>query len=786
MRPLRIRAEGFSAYRSAVELDLEGVEFFSLSGPTGSGKSSLVDAMIFALFGRVPRLGGNAVAPAISAGAVRARVAVDFDVGGVVYTAVRMAERTKSGGATVTEARLQRGDKVLADGADDVTREVEDLLRLRFDDFTRTVVLPQGEFARFLTSKKAERQSLLRNLLGLDVYSTVRSLARTRESVAGDRASVARRQLEAIELPDEEIVKESENRLEVLDALAKTIVVDEERLARLDSDCDEERKEVERIKGSLLRLTEIEPPDRIHELDQLAAGARERLADAESAIEVARGQTGELEARFASLVSVDEIRALRRSHVRLSEMVERLAQHDPESAQARVTVAQSELTTASEKLEEIRSRLAASRVSHAAHVLTATLVVGEPCPVCDHEVLSVPSRPPSSEVSELEADEESAGRDVDEARIALDEANKALTRMETSFSEQKTQHDQLAAEMKAAPSLDDLERQEEEVVRLTSDLASSHEDVVRRKDEVDKAGSTLEDLADSVRRVGRDLTTAQLRVADLEPPVPESDDVIVQWKELMLWRDEVSQKLAAERTGAEVRVKEAGAGARVAREDLVSKLEKAGVPAVEPFAVQVASELEVARQKTAAIEQARRDATELAKVSQASESEQEVAAGLANHLRANGFERWLMVGAMADLVAGANDLLSQLSDGGYSLSSDDDGTFSIVDHRNANETRSVSTLSGGETFLVSLALALSLAETLAAAGGADLDAIILDEGFGTLDDESLDTVASVLEDLAGRGLVVGVITHVKELASRAPVRFVVSREPAGSKVVKVS
>jgi exonuclease SbcC len=177
---------------------------------------------------------------------------------------------------------------------------------------------------------------------------------------------------------------------------------------------------------------------------------------------------------------------------------------------------------------------------------------------------------------------------------------------------------------------------------------------------------------------------------------------------------------------------------------------------------------------------------ELAEVIQTSESSAEVAAGLANHLRANGFERWMMVGAMADLVAGANDLLSQLSAGGYSLNSDDEGTFSIVDHRNANETRRVSTLSGGETFLVSLALALSLAETLAAAGGAELDTIILDEGFGALDDESLDTVASVLEDLAGRGLVVGVITHVKELASRAPVRFVVSSEPGGSKVVKLS
>jgi exonuclease SbcC len=96
--------------------------------------------------------------------------------------------------------------------------------------------------------------------------------------------------------------------------------------------------------------------------------------------------------------------------------------------------------------------------------------------------------------------------------------------------------------------------------------------------------------------------------------------------------------------------------------------------------------------------------------------------------------------------------------------------------------RSVSTLSGGETFLVSLALALSLAETLAAKGGSGLDAIILDEGFGTLDDESLDTVASVLEELTGRGLMVGVITHVKELAARAPARYEVTRGPRGASV----
>jgi DNA repair protein SbcC/Rad50 len=84
-----------------------------------------------------------------------------------------------------------------------------------------------------------------------------------------------------------------------------------------------------------------------------------------------------------------------------------------------------------------------------------------------------------------------------------------------------------------------------------------------------------------------------------------------------------------------------------------------------------------------------------------------------------------------------------------------------------------------------LALALSLAETLASGGGSRLDAIILDEGFGTLDDESLDVVASVLENLTMSGLMVGIITHVKALASRAPARFVVHKGPDGSRVEAV-
>lgn len=113
------------------------------------------------------------------------------------------------------------------------------------------------------------------------------------------------------------------------------------------------------------------------------------------------------------------------------------------------------------------------------------------------------------------------------------------------------------------------------------------------------------------------------------------------------------------------------------------------------------------------------------------------------------------------------------------------GEFYVVDHADADTERSVRTLSGGETFQASLALALALSEQLAGLGSATkLESIFLDEGFGTLDPESLDTVADTLETLAQGDRMVGLITHVPGLAERVPVRFRVRRDAHSSVVTR--
>ena len=169
--------------------------------------------------------------------------------------------------------------------------------------------------------------------------------------------------------------------------------------------------------------------------------------------------------------------------------------------------------------------------------------------------------------------------------------------------------------------------------------------------------------------------------------------------------------------------------------------------------------------------------------------EAEVARTLASLLSANRFESWMVAEALDLLVTDASRVLQELSGGQYSFVFEENSRdFLVVDHRNADERRSVRTLSGGETFQAALALALALSDQLgdlAANGAARLESIFLDEGFGTLDPDTLDVVASTIENLAVGDRMVGLVTHVAELSDRVPVRYVVAKGPRTAIVEKV-
>ncbi len=151
---------------------------------------------------------------------------------------------------------------------------------------------------------------------------------------------------------------------------------------------------------------------------------------------------------------------------------------------------------------------------------------------------------------------------------------------------------------------------------------------------------------------------------------------------------------------------------------------------------------------------------------------------LARDLMVTQFPSYMLERVQAELAQRASDILKTVTEGRYDLFFRGD-EYVVLDAWTGSE-RSARTLSGGESFITSLALALALSDTLA--GNTSLGALFLDEGFGTLDAETLEGVAKVLESLTAHGRMVGVITHVAALTERLPDRLLVRKGPEGSVV----
>ena len=152
---------------------------------------------------------------------------------------------------------------------------------------------------------------------------------------------------------------------------------------------------------------------------------------------------------------------------------------------------------------------------------------------------------------------------------------------------------------------------------------------------------------------------------------------------------------------------------------------------------------------------------------------------------------YVLAARLEGVTALANERLTDMTDGRFSLEHTDalaahgskSGLGLQVRDAWTGQTRDTATLSGGESFMASLALALGLGEAvLQAAGGRRLQTLLVDEGFGGLDEDSLEAVMDVLDRLRSGGRTVGVVSHVAELRTRIPAQIVVRKTSAGSSV----
>lgn len=800
MRPVRIEMEGFSAFRSSTVVDFADTDLFAFVGPTGAGKSSVIDAMIFALYGSVPRYGSDRlVHPVVTQGKPEARVRLDFDLAGTTHTAVRVVRRTKGGGATTKEARLQRVDPggegtVLAADARGVTDAVVELLGLDLEQFTKCVVLPQGAFAALLHDTSAKRQDLLVKLLDLGVYEQVGAAARRRVADADQRLAVIDGQLEQLAEATPEAIDAADQRVRSAEEVLATLDRAGEEVASLDRREAEAGQELERLQARLASLRAVEVPDDVESIGSSVRTAEDALAEAEDVERRAVDRVAAADAARRDLGDATAAQRLLETHDAIAELGTRIEKGQAMVAEQEraVTACQATVDQARETRARADAALDQARLDHAAADIARHLHEGDDCPVCGSTVATLPD-PDDAALARAEKTRDDAVAAESRATAELADAERSLARSRDHLEELAAQLERHQAAVADAPGPEVLRE------RLAAIAAADEELEAARKADADartattRARQARDAAVAAAQRARGEYATAREQVAVLEPPAP-TEDLVDDWRTLAAWAADQRTTIEEARTQHETELAEVRAARRRRLDELARAVRDAGVEV--PRAATDLRPLRDACVRAATDAMARRDrlrddleAADRRRDERATVADQRaVHETLVGELHPKRFEAWLLEEALASLVGGASERLEQLSSGRYAMSIDDKQAFEVIDHTNADERRLARTLSGGETFLASLALALALAERVAElspSSHTSLDAIFLDEGFGTLDPETLDVVASAIEELGASGRMVGLVSHVRELAERVPTRFEVRRGPDTSTVERV-
>jgi DNA repair protein SbcC/Rad50 len=1018
MRPLRLRVENFTCFREPIEINFAGLDLFAITGPTGAGKSSLLDAMVFALYGKVPRIGGQGLAELIALGRDRMTVVFDFLVGPDRYRIARAIRRRGSASQVQLDEISANGEMPICSGVRDTDDKIRQLVGLAYDAFTKAVVLPQGEFAKFLKSPPGDQRKILRDLLRLQIYERMRDLAarhkehfrtivgQLEERLTKDYAGATADALELQRRRGGELVSQietltadltaAEERLKTLrrqrdqtreleekrtllaeltkresaigqselklDAARRTVplipiveaaarAVERRNRAETDAttartDRDDQRAAIQRLKSALERaereteklpalrkqidalnqvLGQIKTRDSLqNHLVQARARIRDLKAESEAAKKQEKSGTDQLNRRTALVAKANKdleavgyepeldhgLDAVRNEATTLSLLREsvganaqeaeaaarRVDTEQQKTAQARVAMekANIQLQAAAQRLTQAQVARDAAHQQHAAAMLRRELRAGEACPVCDQLVHTSPSTTPAPHLDSVEAKVEKARNNETAARKEAEKERDALAKAEMIAKEAQRAAEKVVCELdKIRTKLEDAEHQLDTkigtmvghehghtlearvlsgVARIT-ELRRRHERAVtelnkaqKARDEVDRtiekarntantAAAIINQAETEAKRIENEIERVNLdiaRITEASDPKVEREKLIGIYADLEDALSKAQKEFSAAEirlSAAESRADETDKGARQAVQDAESAqkavhegaraagfhdeaaLTAAALPSAE-FArlegevrdwtrdrdatlrrekelvgelgdEQVSEETlhkqeslfsnrrkahadaiaEHARcsQRIQQLDQQVRRATELADELNQHRRVYTLYAQLADDLRSERFQAFLLDEVFSDLVLGASDRLWDLTEA-YTLHWRD-STFFIVDHDNARQVRSADTLSGGETFLASLALALELSEQVQRASGAvSLDSLFIDEGFGTLDTETLDDAAQAIERLPRRGRTVGLITHLEELSARMPARVRVAKRPEGSRV----
>lgn len=448
-----------------------------------------------------------------------------------------------------------------------------------------------------------------------------------------------------------------------------------------------------------------------------------------------------------------------------------------------------------------------------AHLRTEATVAAEALGALRSEVRELAARSDRLDVAAARARAEAAARELAESVQAQSDAEvgaRRLTELRARVDELSAEAGRLGAGLaRTEQSLTDLDTRIAEETALVGQARDGHPSVSARRDGLVQAAGRIDALVDALAQrdvaaaavaedtAARDADLAQFGFAD-----------VAEWMAAdrgVEWIDAKTREIDDfERACTQVRAGLSGPElADVQLDALFDDIEQ-----LEALAAAAKKEMEAATNQHGSLrDQVTRTKRRVGDIKSAMERNAAVIAETADAVRVgqlvagNGdnqlnldLAKYVLIRRFTEVLSAANTELGRFSGGRYTLEHTDakkgnakSGLGVRVHDMHTNQVREVGTLSGGETFYVSLSLALALAEVVRAeSGGVDLGTLFVDEGFGTLDPDVLDDVMHTLEGLREGGRTVGIVSHVTELKSRVADRIEVLVNPDRTSTLRVT
>ena len=879
MKPVKLEFKGLNSFSERAVIDFEPLlksGIFGIFGETGSGKSTILDAINFALYGDIERNPDKLDKINYKCGELDVKFIFDIFSDGARRTyLVERNIKKKSGThrALLYEYSADGSSQAIADNVKSVNDKITDIIGINKEDFRKCIALTQGEFAQFVNSAPSERIELIERLFNLQKYGkALKAKLSARENAAQTEYAATEGALTAYEDATKEKLQELEGAAAALQSALdglKQAADEAEKCYSRENKLLEQKKAYAAAAARLEKLRARKP-----EFDELG-----RVLPA---LAVCERVCAEADKAEACAVRIDALKADGEKLARQSLSVK--GQSDEVERELR----EGGLDSIAEKLQ--RESALMEGMLPTADTLAARRAELERCrrqyrdesangaeyaKLRDNKSAELKkaaaelSRCPDLNIDEYFKKELKGGILKDEYARALDYIKQLRAEMRT-YNDNSPLYDFVGGE---------LDKKAEEYKELILSVKDARIDVNGELRRFRDALEMKKKLELAVKKFEGELNTAELRAKssgeriaelkergvrlagecgelsgklkqvfgeeDAEKCKAMAADTKAKLQNLRLRKAELTEKaeklklqlneydkmlaangaeirsLAEQRATSERAAEEGVASAKMeslaacralikkydgyekaledfnaftteyakaegeaknaepeegadsVTEDSVADALSAKIEARAAYSRNI-SELAVAQKSAADLKERLKTKAELKKKFDCIKRECDLLGRLKSLLRDNKFMEYIANEHLVNISGAASRTLIELTDGRYYLAYVDNN-FCVGDNYNGGEMRKVKTLSGGETFLVSLSLALALSSTICNRSLKSIEFFFLDEGFGTLDGDLIDTVLSALEKLKNENFSIGLISHVEELKHRISSKILVNK-----------